>query len=331
MIDILGLLPDEIPAQGYRAAQIFDWLHNKNVADFSEMNNLPRPLRDELAAQCYICKPEVLKQLASRDGDTRKLLLGFADGAAVEAVAMRYKHGTSLCISTQVGCKMGCFFCASGENGLTRNLSAGEMLAQVYAVPQAKSIVLMGVGEPLDNFDNVLRFIEIVTHEKGRNIGARHITLSTCGLVPQILRLAELRLQITLAVSLHAPNDAIRREIMPIARTHPLPSLLQACRKYAATTRRRITFEYACVRDMNTAPAHAEALARGLKGMLCHVNLIPVNKGRGDYAPATRQEITDFAAVLEKHNIPATVRRSLGSDVGGACGQLRSRQNKGGM
>jgi 23S rRNA (adenine2503-C2)-methyltransferase len=224
---------------------------------------------------------------------------------------------------------MGCKFCASAGN-FQRNLSAGEMCAQVYNADQISNIVLMGCGEPLDNFDATLKFIEIITHEKGRNISARHITISTCGLVPQIFLLAEKNLQITLAVSLHAPTDEIRGEIMPVAKKFPLQELISACRHYAEKTRRRITFEYALAKNINDAPAQAKTLAKLLQGLLCHVNLIPMNQARRDFSPTPRREAEIFAKILQEKKIPATIRRSLGIDINAACGQLRSEFFPGG-
>ncbi|MCL1878104.1 MAG: 23S rRNA (adenine(2503)-C(2))-methyltransferase RlmN, partial [Defluviitaleaceae bacterium] len=259
--------------------------------------------------------------------ETVKFLTRLNDDALVESVLMRYKHGNSVCISTQAGCKMGCKFCASAT-AFQRNLTAGEYCLQVYNADPVKNVVLMGCGEPLDNFDSTLRFIELITHEKGKNLSARHITVSTCGLVPQIYALAEHGLQINLAISLHAPTDELRTKFMPIAKKYPLGELLSACRFYAKKTHRRITYEYALAAGQNDSPDHAQKLAKILHGQLCHVNLIPINPARGDFSPTPPHEIKKFAAVLAKKNIPVTVRRNLGSDINAACGQLRAKNAK---
>ena len=330
MIDLLSMtLPElsvfitELKEPAYRAEQIFVWLHKKNTKDFAAMKNLPLSLRSTLEKNCKISRVNpVHKRKSGRDGTVK--ILYEADGVFIETVLMSYKHGTSICISTQAGCRMGCKFCASGEKGLDRNLTAGEYCAQVYnSSSEVKNIVMMGCGEPLDNFEATLRFIELITHPKGKNIGQRHITLSTCGLVPQVNDLAKKRLQINLAVSLHAPTDEIRDVLMPIAKHHPLADLIPACRHYTETTRRRITFEYALVKGINSDITHAKSLAKLLKGMLCHVNLIPVNGSR--FTPASGGEAASFAKILQDNRITATIRRSLGGDIDAACGQLRSR------
>ncbi|MCL2223414.1 MAG: 23S rRNA (adenine(2503)-C(2))-methyltransferase RlmN [Defluviitaleaceae bacterium] len=327
--EILSLLPQEIaekiPTQPkYRAEQIFEWLHKKNAQSFSEMLNLPKELREELDANFHITMANVIeKQVAESDGTTK--FLTTLNGAYAESVLMRYKHGNSVCISTQAGCKMGCKFCASGESGFQRDFSAAEYLAQVYNCAPVKNIVLMGCGEPLDNFDETIRFIELITHPKGANISGRNITVSTCGLVPQIYSLAEKRLQITLAISLHAPTDEIRQSIMPIAKTYPLQELLTACRHYAEKTRRRLTFEYALTKDLNDSPTHAKTLAKLLQGLLCHVNLIPINKTSANFSPTPHRTGETFANILLENKIPTTIRRSLGGEIDAACGQLRSK------
>lgn len=330
--DILSLTPPEIckatselNLPKYRADQIFEWLHKKNAATFAEMLNLPKSLRDELSTRFFITNANVIqKQVSPKDGTVK--FLTRLNGAYAESVLMRYKHGNSVCISTQAGCKMGCKFCASGASGFERNLTAGEFCAQVYnAAPSLKNIVLMGCGEPLDNLTETLRFIEIITHPRGANISGRNITISTCGLVPQIHVLAEKCLQITLAISLHAPSDDIRREIMPIAKTYPLNELIRACHMYAEKTRRRLTFEYALIKGINDAPSHAKALAKLLRGLLCHVNLIPVNKTVSGLSPASPHIMEIFANILETNKIPTTIRRSLGAEIDAACGQLRSK------
>jgi len=306
----------------YRALQIFEWLHKRFPAacgafSFAKMDNLPKALREELENRCHLTTVSINKKLTASDG-TVKFLLSLGD-VNVESVLMEYNHGKSLCISTQAGCRMGCYFCATGQGGFIRNLTAGEMCMQVYAAGDVRNIVLMGCGEPLDNFDAVIRFIELI------GIGQRHITLSTCGLVPEILALAERRMQINLAISLHGPDDATRQTLMPIAKTYNIKDLIKACHEYAISTRRRITFEYALTAGINDSPAQARALARLLKGMLCHVNLIPVNQvAENGFKPSKKQEAEAFAAILEQAKIPVTIRRTIGAEVNAACGQLRS-------
>jgi len=336
-IDILSLnfeevlaIANELGEPKFRAQQIFEWLHKRHAVSFEEMNNLPLSLRKKLEDKCEIFGLQEIEKLESKKDGTIKFLSKTHDNALIESVLMSYKHGESVCISTQAGCRMGCKFCASAEQGLHRNLSTGEYLAQVYmayksSVHGIKGIVLMGCGEPLDNFDATVNFIELITHPTSLNIGARHITLSTCGLVPEIYKLAEKKMQITLAISLHATNNKIREEIMPIAKKYDLNELIKACRFYAKKTNRRLTFEYALTRDINSSREHALELAKLLKGLLCHVNLIPINKARGEFSPASKKETEEFALVLEKNNIPVTIRRSLGGDVNAACGQLRLR------
>jgi len=332
--DILSLTQAEIETiikeldqPAYRAKQIWGWLHNKHVQTFTEMANLPAILRERLSTTYHIATAREEKKLISQNDNTVKYLFSLHDDTLIESVLMKYNHGHSVCISTQVGCRMGCAFCASAEGGLVRNLTAGEYCAQVYAAARDTArvggIVLMGCGEPLDNFDATLRFVELITHDDGINIGARHITISTCGLVPEILKLAEMKLQITLAISLHAATDELRQSIMPIAKRYPLDELIPACREYIVKTGRRITFEYTLVKGVNDSHAHAKELARLLKGLNCHVNLIPVNKARGNYSPTPRRDAEKFAAVLQTARVQTTIRRSLGSDVDAACGQLR--------
>jgi len=327
--EILSLLPHEIAGifpnePKYRAAQIFEWLHKKNAASFDRMLNLPKPLRDELEEKFFITKADVIEKQISQKDETIKFLTRLGDAYA-ESVLMRYKHGNSVCISTQAGCKMGCKFCASTANGFHRNLSAAEFCAQVYNAAPVKNIVLMGCGEPLDNFSETTRFIELISHEKGANISGRNITVSTCGLVPQIYELAQKNLQITLAISLHAPSDELRETFMPIAKKYPLDELIPVCRNYVEKTRRRLTFEYALVKNINDSPAHAKALCTLIKGILCHVNLIPINKTSADYSPAPPHVVENFANILRENKIPVTVRRSLGGEINAACGQLRSK------
>jgi 23S rRNA (adenine2503-C2)-methyltransferase len=337
MDELRGLMAD-MNQPAYRAEQIFEWLHRRSAVHFDSlfafMDNLPKALREALTEICHITPCRKAKKRTSKDG-TVKYLFELNGLDYVESVLMKYNHGYSVCISTQVGCRMGCVFCASAHGGWVRNLTAGEMCAQVYRIQKdlgdtgrVSSVVLMGCGEPLDNFDAVIRFIELITHPKGITIGARHISLSTCGLVPQIRELAELRLQINLAVSLHGPNDEIRRQLLPVAKRYPIAELLDACRYYISLTNRRIMFEYALARMINDSPAHAEELANLLKGMLCHVNLIPINvvspQRETNLSPTLRRDADAFAAVLARNGIPVTVRRSLGNDIAAACGQLRS-------
>ncbi|MEE0674899.1 MAG: 23S rRNA (adenine(2503)-C(2))-methyltransferase RlmN, partial [Ruminococcus sp.] len=286
---------------------------------------------------CYISVATIEKKLESRYDKTVKYLFAFNDGEKVEAVVMSYRHGRSICISTQVGCKMGCTFCATGQSGFSRNLTASEMLAQIEAAQRdlnvrISNVVLMGMGEPLDNFDNVLRFIELASSEGGLNIGARHITLSTCGIVPKIYELAARKLQINLAVSLHAPNDEIRRKTMPVANAYPMNELLKACRDYFGATGRRVTFEYSMISGVNDSDDNARELAQRLSGMGCHVNLIPVNTVEGTgYKKSDIKRQKSFINILAEKNITATVRRTLGSDINASCGQLRRKHsNEGG-
>lgn len=320
----------------FRAKQVFDWL-NKNITSFDEMRNIPSNLRDFLKTSCYISVATIEKKLVSRYDSTVKYLFSFNDGECVEAVVMTYKYGHSICISTQVGCKMGCTFCATGKSGFSRNLAPSEMLAQIEAAQndlnvRISNIVLMGMGEPLDNFDNVIRFIELVSSNDGLNIGTRHITISTCGIVPKIYELARRRFGITLSVSLHAPNDQIRRKTMPIARKYSIDELLQACRDYFKITGRRVSFEYSMISGVNDSDANARELAQRLSGMNCHVNLIPVNTVEGTgYTKSNVKRQQSFINILAEKNITATVRRTLGSDINASCGQLRrNHYNKGG-
>lgn len=317
----------------YRAGQIFRWLH-QGVESFDAMTDLPKPLRGRLQEWYEIACAEIVRKLVSKDG-TVKYLFRMNDGELVEAVLMEYHHGTSICISTQVGCKMNCSFCATGRSGFSRNLLPSEMLSQIQSAQKdanvrVSNIVLMGMGEPLDNYDNVLRFLQLVSCPEGMNIGMRHISLSTCGLVDRIYQLAEEKLQLTLSVSLHAPNDGIRNQTMPVNRRWNVEELLEACRYYSKTTGRRISFEYAMISGVNDSDACARELAGRLKGMLAHVNLIPVNDVTGaGYRKSRLERQKAFAAILESGGCTATVRRTLGSDIEASCGQLR-RKHEGG-
>lgn len=316
----------------FRAKQIFDWLHVKQVVSFEEMTNLPKTLIASLNEDAFIAAHTVEKKLVSQVDGTVKYLFRLPDGEFCESVVMEYKHGKSICISTQIGCRMGCSFCASTKAGFVRHMAPSEILEQVYAAQRDLNcrighIVLMGIGEPLDNYDNVLRFLSLVSDERGNNLSLRHVSLSTCGLVDQIDRLAKERLGLTLSVSLHAPNDTIRNQTMPVSKKWPIETLLLSCRRYAEETGRRVSFEYALIRDLNDSMACADELARRLSGMLCHVNLIPVNEIKETaYHKSEKARILAFQQRLMKHGVNATVRRTLGADINAACGQLRREQ-----
>jgi 23S rRNA (adenine2503-C2)-methyltransferase len=312
----------------FRAKQVFDWIY-KEVWDFGDMKNIPRSTIEKLKESFYVGIPKMIETYSSKKGDTKKHLFLLEDGNVIEAVVMKYNHGNSICVSTQIGCKMGCKFCASTIGGVVRNLTSGEILGQIIKAQsdlkeRISNIVLMGSGEPLDNFENVLKFIYNVNAEYGLNIGQRHITLSTCGIVPKIKELADLNLQITLAISLHAPNDEIRKQTMPIARAYTIEELLDTCRYYIHKTNRRITFEYALVKGFNDKKEDAEELSKILKGMLCHVNLIPINEiDESNLKKSNMEEIEKFKEILVKNGIETTVRREMGLDINAACGQLR--------
>ena len=324
----------ELGEPKFRAKQIFDWLHAKQVDSFEEMTNLSKGLREKLAETASINGVEMVRKVVSQIDGTRKYLFALSDGAIIESVLMKYEHGNTVCISTQVGCRMGCKFCASTLDGVERGLTAGEMLSQIYAIQKdcgerVHGTVLMGSGEPLDNYDNVVKFLRLINDPKGQNMGQRHITLSTCGLVDKIYDLAEEDLQITLAVSLHAPNDDIRTQTMPIAKVYSMEKLLQACRDYADKTKRRITFEYALIHGVNDGDEHAWELVKKLRDMLCHVNLIPVNDVKErNYVKSTAERVKRFAGILNENGVETTVRRKLGSDIDAACGQLRRSHMK---
>ena len=312
----------------FRAKQVFSWIY-KDVWNFGDMKNLPKSLKEKLDNNFYIGVPKVEELYESKIDGTKKMLLAFNDGNLIESVIMKYKHGNSICISTQVGCRMGCKFCASTLNGRVRNLTAGEILAQILVGQnligeRISNVVLMGSGEPLDNYDNVLKFLELVNAEYGLNIGQRHITLSTCGIVPNIYDLADRELSITLAISLHAFSDEKRRAIMPIANKYSIKEILDACRYYIEKTNRRITFEYSLVKDVNDSEEDAKALGSLLKGLLCHVNLIPVNEIKeNSFKRSSEKTISIFENTLKKLGLEVTVRREMGSDINAACGQLR--------
>lgn len=318
----------------FRAKQVYTWLH-RGVRSYEEMTNLPKPLRERLAAEYPIYAPKVVrKQESQRDG-TIKYLWQLSDGNCVETVLMRYHYGNTVCISTEVGCRMGCAFCASTLGGLVRRLEPFEMLDQVLFTQvdsgqPISHIVLMGIGEPLDNFDNVMRFLELVNSPEGMNISMRHISLSTCGLVPKIDELAKRNLQLTLSVSLHAPNDAVRDTIMPVNKAYPSQKLIDACRRYYEATSRRISFEYAMIQGVNDSRENAKELLRRMKGLPCHFNLIPLNHvEESPLKPSSRENVAAFQKCLEDGGIPATVRRTLGGDIDASCGQLRRKFTKG--
>lgn len=315
----------------FRAEQVYQWLHKKLVTDFEEMTNLSESLRAKLKEKCRLTALTAEKVQVSQADGTSKFLFRLYDGNLIESVLMKYHHGNSVCISSQVGCNMGCRFCASTLDGMVRNLTPSEMLDQIYRIQtisgeRVDNIVIMGSGEPMDNYDNVIRFLELINAEKGLNISARNITVSTCGLVPKIYQLADLKLQITLAISLHAPNDDLRRTMMPVANKYSIAEIMEACRYYISKTGRRISFEYSLVKDVNDTKECAGQLIKLVKGMNCHVNLIPVNpiKER-DYRQSEKRAIEDFKNKLEKNGINVTIRREMGRDIDGACGQLRKR------
>ena len=343
MIDIKSLFGYEIEKlitdngfPKFRAKQIVQWLQ-KGVVEFSLMTNLPKQLISFLEENCYIAQAKIERKLSSKIDETVKYLFSFNDGECVESVVMKYHHGYSICISTQVGCKMGCTFCATGKSGYSRDLTASEMLAQIESAQRdlnvrISNIVLMGMGEPLDNYDNVVRFLKLVSSENSLNIGMRHITLSTCGVVPRIYDLADLGLQLTLSVSLHAPTDEIRSTTMPINKAYNISELLKACRYYINKTNRRISFEYAMIDSVNDTDECAEILSRKLSSMLCHVNLIPVNSVKGTgYVKSKLERQQAFIDILSKKGVTATVRRTLGSDINASCRQLKRNYKEGGI
>lgn len=320
----------------FRAKQVALWL-KKGVTSFDEMKNIPKELREFLETSSYISVANIEKKLISMYDDTVKYLFRFNDGQCVESVVMKYIHGYSICVSTQVGCKMGCTFCATGKSGFARSLTPSEILNQIEAAQRdlnirISNVVLMGMGEPLDNFDNVVKFLKIVSSENSLNIGLRHITLSTCGIVPKIYELADLQMPVTLSVSLHAPNDEIRSKTMPVNHKYSISELLKACVYYFNTTKRRVSFEYAMIENVNDSDDNAKELAHLLSVLPCHVNLIPVNAVKGThYKKSSKERQNAFINILSKKGITATVRRTLGSDINASCGQLRRNyEEKGG-
>lgn len=335
LTDIKSMRPDEIAEYlqqfgqpSYRAGQIFSWLH-KGVETYDEMTNLPKDLRNLLKENTVLYTPIIKKRLVSDIDRTVKYLYGLSDDENVESVLMSYHHGETVCISTQVGCRMSCGFCASTIGGLKRCLAPSEMLNQVLFTEKdsgrkISNVVLMGIGEPLDNYDNVLKFLKLLSNDGGINIGLRHVSVSTCGVVDKIYELMKERLGITLSVSLHAPNDEIRSQIMPVNRRWNVGELLKACREYADYTKRRVSFEYAMISGVNDSDACARELASKLKGMLCHVNLIPINEVKErNYVKSSKERIERFSEILSGFGVTVTVRRTLGSDINASCGQLR--------
>ena len=317
----------------FRAKQLFSWLHEKRVQEFSAMTNLPKGLLQQLEQQCTIEVLRPLRKQCAKDG-TVKYLFGLADGNSIETVLMRYSYGNSVCVSTQVGCRMGCRFCASTQGGRVRNLTAGEIAGEIYAVmadtgDRVSHIELMGIGEPLDNFDNVMDFLSIISCPQGVNIGMRNISLSTCGLVPMIEKLAQKKLGLTLSVSLHAPTNGMRSSMMPVNDAYPLEELIPACRAYQKATGRRISFEYSIARGVNDSEQTARKLAKLIEGMGAHVNLIPINPVDGSpYSAADAANVRRFQNTLLSLGVNATVRRRLGTEISAACGQLRREANK---
>lgn len=325
------LLP-ELLAMGekkFRAVQIFEWLHKRQVTGFSEMTNLPGALRERLQEAYTITALREVKRLSSAQDETVKFLFALPDDKVIESVFMKYRHGTSVCISSQAGCRMGCRFCASTLGGLERNLLPSEMLEQIYRIQEltgerVSNVVVMGTGEPMDNYENLVRFLHLITAKEGQGMSIRNITVSTCGIVENMVRFAEEGLPVTLALSLHAPDDEARKRLMPVAYRYALKEVLAACDNYFEKTGRRITYEYSLVAGENDTEAEADKLGRLLRGKNCHVNLIPVNpiKER-DYRQSSFKNVLNFRKTLEKYNINVTIRRELGADIGAACGQLR--------
>lgn len=327
-------LLSELNQPKFRAAQIFKWLQS-GVETFDQMTNIPKPLREVLAEKCYIANVEIVKRLESKIDGTVKYVYKLFDGEYIESVLMKYEHGYTVCISTQVGCRMGCSFCASGLEGLFRNLTASEMLAQIMKAQndnniRVSNVVMMGMGEPLDNFDNSVKFLQLVSDQGGLNIGLRHISLSTSGVVSGIEKLKEYGFPITLSISLHAPNDNIRNSIMRVNKKWNIDALLKACRDYQEVTTRRISFEYALIDGVNDTPECADELAKRLKGIMCHVNLIPANPVKeNNFKKPDKGKIIRFCDRLIINGVNATIRRTLGADIDASCGQLRRKVKEG--
>ncbi len=334
MVSELEDLLKELGEPRFRALQIFKWLQ-QGIEDFDEMTNVSKSLREILKEKCYIATTKIAKRYVSKIDGTVKYVYELFDGEYIEAVLMKYEHGYSMCISTQVGCRMGCHFCASGLFGLTRSLTASEMIAQLTTAQKDNNIrisnvVMMGMGEPLDNFDNSARFLKLVSDENGMNIGLRHISLSTSGVVSGIKKLSELNLPITLSVSLHAPNDEIRNTMMPVNKKWNVDALLKACKEYQQVTTRRISFEYALISGVNDSKECARELAKKLSGIMCHINLIPANPVKeNSFEKPDRKNIILFKSYLETMGMTVTVRRTLGADISASCGQLRKKAKEG--
>lgn len=329
MAELEAFVTETLGEKKFRAKQLYEWMHVKLAGDFSEMSNIPKQMKQALSEKARPLSPVIAQRLISNIDGTRKYLFELYDGNVIESVLMKYKHGNSVCISSQAGCRMGCKFCASTLNGLARNLTAGEMLSQIYEIQKdsgerVSNIVIMGSGEPLDNYDHVVRFLHMVSDDKGINISQRNITLSTCGLVPEIYKLADEDLQITLALSLHASNDERRRELMPIANRYTIEEVLKACRYYYSKNNRRLTFEYSLVKDVNDHGEEAKELAQLLNGLNCHINLIPVNPVKErSFQQSEAASVQKFKNSLEKYGRNVTIRREMGRDIQAACGQLR--------
>lgn len=327
-IEELEKLSVKLGEKRFRGKQIFNWVQ-KGIDNIDEMTNLSKKFKKKLKEVSYADNMDILKVLESKLDGTKKYLMALTDGNVIESVMMKYKHGNTVCVSTQVGCKMGCGFCASTIDGVVRNLTSGEIIGQVLSIQKdinerISNIVLMGSGEPLDNYEEVIKFLSIINDPSGLNIGMRNITLSTCGIVPKIIELAEKNLQITLAISLHAPNDELRNKIMPINKVYNIKKLLDTCKKYIKKTNRRVTFEYSLIRGVNDNLDNAVELSQILKGMLCHVNIIPLNEvDEMELKGSTRKKAFEFQKILKQNGIDATVRREMGSDIDAACGQLR--------
>ena len=334
-IEEIGALAKQKGWPAFRAKQVYGWLHKKLAASYDEMTDLPKAMREDLAAEYPLWMPQKVVVLASKIDETRKYLFRLADGNVIESVRMKYRHGNSVCISSQVGCRMGCTFCASTLGGLVRNLTPYEMLGQIYAITRetgerVDNVVVMGTGEPLDNYDNLLRFIAMITDGNGLNISQRNVTVSTCGLVPALRRLADEKLAITPAISLHAPNDELRKRLMPVANSFSVAELMEAADYYVETTGRRMSFEYSLMEGVNDTPSCARELTKLLRHRKCHVNLIPINPVKErEYRRSHVTNVLQFQKTLENEGINVTIRRELGSDIDAACGQLRRHYESG--
>lgn len=334
--DELNVLVVSLGEKSFRSKQLYSWLHEKKIQNYGEANNVPKSLILKLEQAYKVSSLKEVQKLVDTTDGTTKYLFQLEDKNVVETVLMKYKYGYSVCISSQVGCKMGCTFCASTIGGLIRNLTAAEMLEQIYYIERElkegiHSVVVMGTGEPLDNYEELIRFIQIISDEKGRNLSRRHITVSTCGLIDKMMELAQDAPQVNLAISLHSPTQVMRKNVMPVANKYPLNELIDACKIYTKETGRRITFEYSLIKGVNDQPKHAKILVELLSGLLCHVNLIPVNPvDERDYEATNIREQKRFMELLEQGHIQVTMRRSLGAEIDAACGQLRNRYEKGG-